>query len=231
MSGAMDEGSRRRAVDAVLRGRSALEDDSTLAVSEQDGVMIADVSGGDYDLVERTKKVRPKTAALLSDMEESFGAGSRVADDADELPPIADDETMAMVRTVLLAADERKARDPVAIRVAKLTYMTSFVVAFTGRSEPQVKAIANLIEERMHEDHNLSPRRTSGKGASGWILQDYGDLMVHIFLPEQREFYDLEGLWKGGEYVDLSLYLKDGSEKDDSKQVDDDDESLDDWVS
>lgn len=230
----MDESSRRQAVDAYLRGRSALEDDAGVALSEQDGALIADVSGGDYDLVEKTKKVRPKTAALLSDMEEGGGGAAQLSDDAADLPPLDADETMGMVRTALRAADERKARDPMAIRVARLTYMTSFVVAFTGRSEPQVKAIANLVEERMHEVHGLSPRRTAGKGASGWILQDYGDMMVHIFLPEQREFYDLEGLWKGGEQVDLSRYLAppsgDGDGGKDASGADED-ESLDDWIS
>lgn len=219
-------------VKSALRGRQALERDPELALSEEDGFMVADVEGGDYDLVEKTKKVRLRTAKLLSEMEDtsSEGAGLELASDADSLPPVADDETMPWVRTTIMAADERKARDPVAIRVARVTYMTSFIVALTGRSEPQIKAIANLVEERMHEEHGCEPRRTSGKAASGWILLDYGDMMVHVFLPDEREFYDLESLWKKGEVVDISKFLSGAdSDKDDDK--DEDDESLDDWIS
>lgn len=125
---------------------------------------------------------------------------------APELDPLA-----PLVQTIVKAADMRKAEDIRAIRVSKLTATTSFVVILSGNSRPQNQAIAAAIKDEVGQfDEDL---RTKGNGVpegdanSGWILLDYGDVMVHIMTPKSRLFYDIEGRWKKGEDMDLSDIL------------------------
>eukprot|EP00594_Rhizosolenia_setigera_P009464 CAMPEP_0178967984 /NCGR_PEP_ID=MMETSP0789-20121207/17943_1 /TAXON_ID=3005 /ORGANISM="Rhizosolenia setigera, Strain CCMP 1694" /LENGTH=256 /DNA_ID=CAMNT_0020653745 /DNA_START=128 /DNA_END=898 /DNA_ORIENTATION=+ len=121
------------------------------------------------------------------------------------------DPLAPLVETIVKAADMRKAEDISAIRVSKLTAMTSFVVVLSGNSRPQNQAIAAAIMDEVSED--FDGMRTRGNGVpegdadSGWILLDYGDVMVHIMTPKSRLFYDIEGKWEGGEEMDLSGIL------------------------
>ena len=72
-----------------------------------------------------------------------------------------------------------------------------------GRSTTQVGSIADNIQEQMRVRSGEKPLRTDGYRNSQWIVLDYGDMMVHVFLPEARQFYDLEGLWSDAPRRDL----------------------------
>lgn len=138
-------------------------------IEHDDGVI--DILGGDYDIIEeKTKKVRQRTSELLDAINKE--RESNLASDADSLPPLEQDETIGWVRTAVRAGDERKALNPVAIRVMRVTYITSWMVALTGKSAPQLRAIANLVEENMFKEHDATPKRSSGSPQSGWILLD-----------------------------------------------------------
>ena len=123
------------------------------------------------------------------------------------------DDSAPLVRSIASAADKRKGSDIVAMRVSKVTATTSFMVFATGNSRPQNDAIAKSIIDGVIEEHD--GRRIKGDGGpegtsdSGWILLDYGDVMVHVMTPKSRLFYDIEGQWRrrGGEDVDLSDVL------------------------
>lgn len=136
----------------------------------------------------------------------------------DDVPPSLDDLS-PLVRTMVTAADLRKAEQIVAYRVSKITAMTSFIVVCSGNSRPQNQAIAAAIqdevEEKFGEEYTMRGNGVpEGNADSGWILLDYGDVMVHIMTPKSRLFYDIEGQWreKGGEYMDLEDILpKDGN--------------------
>jgi ribosome-associated protein len=131
----------------------------------------------------------------------------------DSGPPSAD--TLApLVRVIAKAADMRKADDIVAMRIAKLSTVAGFIVICCGNSRPQNQAIAAAIKDDVAEEfdgeHSLLGNGVpEGNADSGWILLDYGDIMVHIMTPKSRLFYDIEGQWreKGGEYMDLSDVL------------------------
>jgi ribosome-associated protein len=112
----------------------------------------------------------------------------------------------------------RKASDISAMRVTACTSLTNFVIIITGTSRPQNQAIANAIGKDVEVYHAglrcLGNGIPEGSADSGWILLDYGDVMVHVMTPKSRLFYDMEGVWRkrGGESLDLSsvLVVEDG---------------------
>ncbi|CAM9338327.1 unnamed protein product [Hapterophycus canaliculatus] len=85
--------------------------------------------------------------------------------------------------------------------------MTEYMVVLEGNSRPQNQAIAQNIEEKMEEMHQRKPK-SEGAPESGWILLDYGDIIVHIMTPKSRSYYDLEAFWSNGAQVPLDGVLK-----------------------
>ena len=117
---------------------------------------------------------------------------------------ISDNPTQTLALSIAQAADDRKATDIVILKVTEVSYLTDYFVIVTGFSRTQVKAIADAIEEKVHQTYNQVPRQTEGKKDGNWILQDFGDVIVHIFLPEEREFYNLEAFWGHAEKLEFS---------------------------
>ena len=79
--------------------------------------------------------------------------------------------------------------------LAGISSFTDFFVICSATSEPQLKAIANEIETRLRDDHNLRAAAIDGFPASQWIVLDYLEVVVHIFHRDKRAFYSLEDLW------------------------------------
>jgi len=99
------------------------------------------------------------------------------------------------------AAESKKAAD---IRVLDLTGITSFADCFvicTGSNQRQVQAIADELRLQLKRQSGELPLSVEGYEQAEWILADYGDLLVHIFSPKAREYYDLERLWRGAKVV------------------------------
>ncbi|BAQ61598.1 ribosomal silencing factor RsfA [Geminocystis sp. NIES-3708] len=97
------------------------------------------------------------------------------------------------------AADDRKANNIILLNVEKLSYLADYFVIMTGFSQPQLRAISMAIEDKVYEKLHRLPTRIEGKNEGNWILHDYGDVIAHIFLPEARDFYDLEAFWGSAE--------------------------------
>jgi ribosome-associated protein len=91
------------------------------------------------------------------------------------------------------------------LKVSDVSYLADYFVVVTGFSNVQVRAIANSIEDRVEEEWQRRPLRTEGQMEGSWVLMDYGDVIVHIFLPKEREFYSLESFWGHAEQVAFSL--------------------------
>jgi len=113
------------------------------------------------------------------------------------------DISKQLALTIAEAADDRKAGEIVILRVAEISYMTDYLVIVTGYSKTQVRAICNSIEEKVEKEWEKQPLHTEGKADGSWILQDYGDVIGHIFLPQEREFYNLEAFWGHAEKIRL----------------------------
>ena len=105
------------------------------------------------------------------------------------------DQVREWARTAARAASAKGGEDTVIIEVGSVLAITDAFVITSGRNGRQVKTIAEEVEARLKADGGIKPMRVEGLGDSQWILLDYGDLVVHVFLDETREYYDLERLW------------------------------------
>ena len=105
------------------------------------------------------------------------------------------DQVRQWARTAARAASAKGGDDTVIIEVGEVLAITDAFVITSGRNTRQVKTIAEEVEARLKADGGISPLRVEGLGDSQWVLLDYGDLVVHVFLDETREYYDLERLW------------------------------------
>jgi len=94
----------------------------------------------------------------------------------------------------LEAALEKKALDPVLLEMRGISSVTDYFLLCTGKSDRQVQAIARSIEETL-EEKGIRLLGQEGRAQGKWILMDYNDVVVHIFLEPTRKFYDLEGIW------------------------------------
>ena len=103
----------------------------------------------------------------------------------------ASDETLALILTTL---DEEKAEEIVQIDLAGKSSVADHMVVCSGRSTRQVGALAEKLTERLKSRLGRNAR-TEGKTQGDWVLLDAGDVIVHIFRPEVREFYQLEKMW------------------------------------
>lgn len=107
-------------------------------------------------------------------------------------------------RTLLCveAALGRKAGDLVVLDIGPVSSVADYFVICTGRSDTQVQAIADAVDEHLRR-HGHRPLAIEGRERGQWVLMDYGDVVVHVFYAPVREFYDLERLWSRARRVEL----------------------------
>ena len=91
--------------------------------------------------------------------------------------------------------DKKKARDVKILRVTEKTVIADYFVIAGGTSSTQVKALADEVEYQIGVNDGIKPANVEGRGTGGWILLDYENVLVHVFDPKMREFYNLEKLW------------------------------------
>jgi ribosome-associated protein len=97
-------------------------------------------------------------------------------------------------RRAARAALDRKAIDLTVLDVQGVSSVTDYFLVCSGRSAPHVKTIAEAIREDLKED-GVRPLHAEGHAESGWVLLDYGDVLMHVFLEDTRAYYALERLW------------------------------------
>lgn len=102
------------------------------------------------------------------------------------------------------AADEKKASDIMVQEVRDLIGVTDFFVIVTAANSRQVEAIIDEIEDQLREQMKVKPTHREGSTDGSWSLLDYGDIVVHVFQPETREYYRLEALWNDAPVIDLA---------------------------
>ena len=103
-------------------------------------------------------------------------------------------EAAELAHRIVEIASDKKGSDIVMLRTAELTTMADFFVICSGRSDRQVQALSGAIVDELRDD-GIRPLGTEGVNSARWVLLDYGSVIVHVFAPEEREYYGLERLW------------------------------------
>lgn len=110
----------------------------------------------------------------------------------------------SLTSSIIDAIAERKGQKITYIDLSDIegSSAPAFVIC-QGRSSTQVNGIADNVIDRVNKDLNVKPYHTDGFRNSQWIVVDYGSVVVHVFQPEVREFYNLEELWSDGEFTEF----------------------------
>ncbi len=111
------------------------------------------------------------------------------------------------LKIAVKALDSKKAVEITALEIGSLTIVADYFVIAAGTSNTQVRALADEVEYQLGLE-GIEPRQVEGK-ATGWILLDYHDVVVHVFLQDQREYYNLEKLWADAAPIDISSLITD----------------------
>ena len=111
--------------------------------------------------------------------------------------------TLDMVKAAAAAAMSRRAQDGVILDLRKLDGFTDFFAIFSGASDIQVEGISQAVIEELETNWEQRPWHQEGERKADWILLDYVDFVVHVFLSERRSYYNLERLWAEANRIEL----------------------------
>ncbi|EOC99805.1 ribosome silencing factor [Caldisalinibacter kiritimatiensis] len=115
-------------------------------------------------------------------------------------------EVEKRLSVILKAGDDKKAFDIKVLNISEITNIADYFIIFSGNSDRQVISIANAIEDQMKEAGYMVSNK-EGNRTGRWVLLDYGDIVVHVFHKEEREFYNLERIWVDGKELDFEKFL------------------------
>ena len=112
------------------------------------------------------------------------------------------EKTLDMARIAYGALEEKKGEDVVVIDISEVSVIGDYFIIANGTSENQVRALVDNVEEKMGKA-GYTLKHQEGNGSGGWILMDYGDVLVHVFDKENRAFYNLARIWSDGKRVEM----------------------------
>ena len=107
---------------------------------------------------------------------------------------------------IVKALDSKKAQDIKVLKTFELTVLADYFIICTATSTTQVKTLTGEVEKVAKENDEPMPR-SEGYRAGGWVLVDFGSVVVHLFLKELRDFYSLERLWSDAKEIDIKEWL------------------------
>ena len=110
-----------------------------------------------------------------------------------------------ILKTILSAADSKLAYDFFVMDIKELSYICDYFVLMSCKNERQIKAVVGEIEKQVKEGLSIKPVHIDGDFRSNWVVMDYRDVMVHVFLEDTRKVYGLEELWNQGKRVVIKL--------------------------
>ena len=111
-------------------------------------------------------------------------------------------DSKELVKIAYNALDDKKGHDIRIIDITAITSMGDYFIIADGSNRNQVQALCDSVEESMHKA-GAKLKNREGYSNGGWILLDYYDIIVHIFVEEERSFYDLEHIWKDGNTISI----------------------------
>ena len=111
------------------------------------------------------------------------------------------EEAINIARTIVSSLEEKKGEDILLLDLRGVCSFTDYFVICTGGSERTLRALAEEIRLRLKSRYSTIARSVEGKASNGWVLIDYGDVILHLFSPTLRDYYRLEDLWRDGQIL------------------------------
>lgn len=105
-----------------------------------------------------------------------------------------------IAHTIINSLEEKKGEEILLIDIQKISSFTSYFIICTGSSNRMLDALAEATILRVNEKHNIKGR-IDGSPESGWLVLDFDSIFVHLFSPDQRDYYRLEDLWREGKTI------------------------------
>ena len=107
-------------------------------------------------------------------------------------------DLLELAHSIVDALEQKKGEDILLLDLAGIASFTNMFVICSGGSERTLRALSNEVRRAIKEKYSLRPLQVEGESASGWILLDYGGVILHLFSPDRRDYYALEQLWADG---------------------------------
>ncbi len=121
--------------------------------------------------------------------------------EADQSPLEVDEETLELARHIVDVIADQKGEDVLLLDIRDVSLLADYFIIGSVNSTRQAKAVIDEVKQETRQTLDVKPLRIEGDANSGWVLMDYGSVIVHLFTPAMRAYYDLEGLWRGGRIV------------------------------
>ena len=118
-------------------------------------------------------------------------------------------DSITLVEQIVKALDEKKGIDIKVLDIHAQTGIADYFIIASGTSSPHTKALSDFVEEKVQKDLGENILRREGYQGGSWILLDYGTVIVQIFKPEERSYYNLEKLWGDSPEVDTTDMIED----------------------
>ena len=113
---------------------------------------------------------------------------------------------LEMTKLAVKALDSKKAMDIKALQIADITVLADYFIICTAGSTTQIKTLSDEVQKVL-EENGEHPLHVEGYRDGGWVLVDFGCIVVHLFLDETRKFYELERLWSDAPELDISEFI------------------------
>ena len=116
-------------------------------------------------------------------------------------------DSQDLIEIAAKAADDLKAKNIKIIQIDMVSSIADWIMIGEGLSDVQVRSIIKSVEDRVSEKANMLPLRKEGINEGKWALLDYGDIIINVFQPKERNFYELESFWSNGKSYNYSNEL------------------------
>jgi len=117
-------------------------------------------------------------------------------------------EVLDLATKIVKSMDNKMGQDTILLDLSEISSICDYFIITSAPSDRQVKAIADEIQNDLEEEGVLILHK-EGYDSARWILLDYGDIVVHVFHKEDREFYNIEGIWKDAKTINIDNIIKD----------------------
>lgn len=116
-------------------------------------------------------------------------------------------ELIEKIKIIVKALDEKKAENIKVIDISEISSIGDYFIIATGDNERLVHALCNEVEEKLSKE-KIYPKNIEGFASGNWVLMDYEDFIIHVFDKENRNFYNLDRIWKDGKEVNINSFLE-----------------------